>query len=197
MRKIRIMIVEDDDDFLFLIRQTLKNEPDFDISAMCNSKKEAISTACASSPDIVLMDLKLESTWVDGVKIARNIRLETNARIIILTAFNQPEIILEACRQTFASAYILKNQFSLLVPTVRATFSGVTPQSILIYNLIIEVLSPAEKIVLEQMMGKNVSLHSKSKTISNQQSSILRKLDLANKSELYHVFSVYNVNTDL
>lgn len=197
MRKIRLMVVEDDNDFLFLIRQTLKDEPDFEICALCNSKKDAVSTACTSLPDIVLMDLKLQSTWVDGVKIARSIRLETNARIIILTAFNQPEIILEACRQTFASAYILKNQFSLLIPTVRATFSGVTPQSILIYNLIIEVLTPAERIVLEQMMGKHVSLHSKSKTISNQQSSILRKLNLANKNELCHVFSAYSINANL
>lgn len=188
------MIIEDDEDFLFLIQQTLKNEPDFEICALCSSKKEAASAARTASPDIVLMDLKLESSWMDGVEIARTIRIETNAQVIILTSFDQPEIILNACRQAFASAYILKNQFSLLVPTIRTTFSGVTPQSLLIYNLIIEVLSPAERIVLEQIMGREISLRSTNKTISNQQSSILHKLDLSSKNELRHILSTYNRN---
>lgn len=187
------MIIEDDEDFLFLIQQTLKNEPDFEICALCSSKKEAASTASTASPDIVLLDLKLESSWMDGVEIARTIRIETNAQVIILTSFDQPEIILNACRQAFASAYILKNQFSLLVPTIRTTFSGVTPQSLLIYNLIIEVLSPAERIVLEQIMGREISLRSTNKTISNQQSSILHKLDLSSKNELRHILSTYTM----
>ena len=193
MKKIKIMIIEDDEDFLFLIQQTLKNEPDFEICALCSSKKEAASTASTASPDIVLLDLKLESSWMDGVEIARTIRIETNAQVIILTSFDQPEIILNACRQAFASAYILKNQFSLLVPTIRTTFSGVTPQSLLIYNLIIEVLSPAERIVLEQIMGREISLRSTNKTISNQQSSILHKLDLSSKNELRHILSTYTM----
>lgn len=194
MEKIKLMIVEDDTDFLFLIQETLEKEADFEICALCRGKKEAVSTARAASPDIILMDLNLESTWMDGVEIARTIRLETTARVIILTSFDQPEIILDACRQSFASAYVLKRHFSLLVPTVRTTFSGITPQSLLIYNLILEILSPAERDVFEQMMGKKISLHSKNKTISNQQSSILRKLDLASKSELYHIFSAYDMN---
>lgn len=194
MKKIKLMIIEDDEDYLYLIRQTLEREPDMDVCALCSHKKEAVHTARAAAPDIVLIDLKLESSWMDGVEISRAIRLETNARVIILTSFNQPEIILKACRQGFASAYILKNQFPLLVPTIRATDSGNTPQSSLIYNAIIEVLSPAERIVLEQMLGMEVSLRSKNKTISNQQSSILRKLELSSKSELRHVLSAYLFN---
>lgn len=194
MKKIKLMVVEDDEDFLYLIKETLKNEPDIDISVLCNNKKEAVSAAITASPDIILMDLKLESTWMDGVEIARNIRLETNACVIILTSFDQPEIILNACRQSFASAYVLKNQFSLLIPTIRATNSGITPQSLLIYNLIVEVLTPAERIVLERMMGKEVSLHSKDKTILNQQLSILHKLGLTSKSEMCHLFSAYNID---
>lgn len=193
MEKIKLMVVEDDTDFLFLIQETLEKEVDFDICALCSSKKEALSTAHTVSPDIILMDLNLESTWMDGVEIARAIRLETDARIIVLTSYDQPEIILKACRQSFASAYVLKKQFSLLVPTIRTTYSGATPQSLLIYNLILEVLSPAERDVFEQIMGKKVYLRSKNKTISNQQSSILHKLDLSSKSELYHIFSAYDI----
>ena len=194
MTRIKIMIVEDDEAFLFLVKKTLEKEDDFDLCALCHSKKEAVSAARTFSPDIVLMDLNLESTWMDGVEISRSIRLETAARIIILTSLDEPESILNACQQAFASAYVLKNQFAMLVPTIRTTFLGITPQALLICNLILERLSPAEHIVFEQMMGKNVSLHSKSKTISNQQSSILHKLGLSNKHELYHIFSAYKAN---
>lgn len=192
MQKIKLIVVEDDKDFLFLIQQTLEKETDFDLCALCSNKKEALSAVHTYSPDIVIMDLNLESNWMDGVEISRTIRLETNARIIILTSFDQSEIIMEACRQAFASAYVLKKQFSMLVPTIRTTYSGATPMSLLIYNSILEVLSPAERIVFEQMMGRDITLHSKNKTISNQQSNILHKLELSSKSELCHIFSGYN-----
>lgn len=193
MKKIKLMVVDDDKSFLFLIQQTLKSEANIEVCALCGNKKDAVIAAHTYSPDLVLMDLNLESTWMDGVEAARTIRLETDARIIILTSFDQPEVILDACRQSFASAYILKNQFSMLVPTIQTTFSGITPQSLFIFNAILETLSPAERAVFWQMLGKEISLHSKSKTIANQQSSILRKLGLSSKSELCHVFSSYRM----
>ena len=168
MKKIKIMVVDDD-----------------------SSKKGALPAALTDSPDLVLMDLNLESTWMDGVETARAIRIETNARIIILTSFDQPEIILDACRRAFASGYVLKNQFSMLIPTIRTTYSGITPQALLICSLILEVLSPAERAVLDQMLGREITLHSKNKTIANQQSNILRKLELSGKLELCHIFSAY------
>lgn len=191
MKKIKLVVVDDDKSFLFLIQQTLKNEINLDVCTLCSSKKDAVTAARTYSLDLVLMDLNLESTWMDGVEAARTIRLETDARIIILTSYDQPEVILEACRQAFASAYVLKNQFSMLVPTIQTTFSGITPQSLFIYNAILETLSPAERAVFQQMLGKDISLRSKSKTIANQQSSILHKLGLSSKSELCHVFSSY------
>lgn len=188
------MVVDDDKDFLYLIQQTLGKETDFDVCALCSRKKGVLPTALTYSPDLVLMDLNLESTWMDGVELARAIRIETNARIIILTSFDQPEIILDACRQAFASAYILKNQFPMLIPTIRTTYSGITPQALLICSLILEVLSPAERAVLDQILGREIKLHSKNKTIANQQSNILRKLKLSGKRELCHILSAYYTN---
>lgn len=154
MKKIKLVVVDDDKSFLFLIQQPLKNEINLDVCTLCSSKKDAVTAARTYSPDLVLMDLNLESTWMDGVEAARTIRLETDARIIILTSYDQPEVILEACRQAFASAYVLKNQFSMLVPTIQTTFSGITPQSLFIYNAILEALFPAECSVFQQMLGR-------------------------------------------
>ncbi|WP_418577673.1 response regulator [Hungatella sp.] len=64
MKKIKIMVVDDDKDFLYLIQQTLGKEADFDVCSLCSSKKGALPAALTDSPDLVLMDLNLESTWM-------------------------------------------------------------------------------------------------------------------------------------
>jgi DNA-binding CsgD family transcriptional regulator len=50
--------------------------------------------------------------------------------------------------------------------------------------LILEDLSVAEKSVLELIIGKNIEIRSANKTISNQKTSILKKLGLKNANEL-------------
>ena len=52
-------------------------------------------------------------------------------------------------------------------------------------------LTNAERSVLLRILGEDVSLHSSSKTISNQQTGILRKLDLPGRRELTHIFKAY------
>ena len=52
-------------------------------------------------------------------------------------------------------------------------------------------LTNAERAVLYNLMGRDVELHSSSKTIANQQTSVLRKLDLPDKQTLRHIFSAY------
>ena len=41
------------------------------------------------------------------------------------------------------------------------------------------------------LLGKDVAFHSSTKTIANQQTSVLRKLGLPNKQMLRHIFSAY------
>ncbi len=191
MGKIRIMIVEDDEDYRYLIARAVEGQEDFELCTPCASGVQACDCAVREAPDIVLMDLNLTSGKMDGIEAARRIRLETNARIIILTSFDNPDIVIRASTQSFASGYVLKSQFSLLVPTIRETACGVTPQAHLICSAILSVLTPAEYSVFGYMLGQNVALHSSSKTIANQQTGVLRKLGLPSKQKLRHVFAAY------
>ena len=99
--------------------------------------------------------------------------------------------MVQASVKAFASAYVMKSQFPLLLPTIRETAQGVTPQAHLICSALLQSLTPAEMAVFQYMLGTPVTLHSSEKTIANQQTSILRKLGLQNKQQLRHVFSVY------
>ena len=191
MEPIRIIVVEDDPDFQYLIQQTLSAQSDLALVCCCGDAEEAFLAAARVSPHIVLMDLALPADPMEGVLAARRIRLETNAKVLLLTSYEDPATVVQASVKAFASAYVLKSQFPLLLPTIRETAQGVTPQAHLICSALLQSLTPAEMTVFQYMLGTPVTLHSSEKTIANQQTSILHKLGLQNKQQLRHVFSVY------
>lgn len=187
MNRIRILVVEDDEDFVFLIRSTLEKNLDMQVCAACLASGEAVDEALRLNPDIVLMDLNLSGS-LDGIDTARKIRLGTDAKVIILTSLDDPDIITKAAARSFASGYVLKSQFNLLSETIRATAGGFTPQEHFIQSLILGVLSPAERSVFDMMLGKKIELQSSPKTLANQKGSILHKLGLRSQQELEHIF---------
>lgn len=191
MKHIRILAVDDDPDFQYLLRQTIRTQQDMELVAVCADGETAILAARRHNPDIVLMDLDLQSAGADGADAARAIRLETTAKVIILTAFDAAETVVSASVRAFASGYVCKTQFALLLPTIRETMAGPTPQSHLICAALLQSLTNAERAVLYNLMGRDVELHSSNKTIANQQTSVLRKLDLPDKQTLRHIFSAY------
>ena len=172
MSTIRIMLVEDDLDYRYLIEQALRREADFELCTSCTDGKSAVQTALMEQPDIVLMDLCLAHSPIDGAEASRQIRLQTDA-----------------------SAYLFKSNFPVLIPMIRETAQGVTSQAHLICSALLAPLTDAERSVLRHLLGEDVRLHSSSKTISNQQTGILRKLGLPGKKELTHIFSAYGLGS--
>ncbi|OUN08732.1 hypothetical protein B5G43_01220 [Flavonifractor sp. An92] len=191
MASIQILVVEDDQDFQYLIRQSLAVDPDFVVTACCRDGESGYLAAVRDKPDVVLMDLALPESPMEGVAAARRIRLETPSKVILLTSYDDPATVVRASVEAFASAYVLKSQFPLLVPTIRETAQGVTPQAHLICSALLQSLTPAELTVFQHMLGMPVTLRSSEKTIANQQTSVLHKLGLANKQQLRHVFEAY------
>lgn len=185
---IGILVVEDDKDFSFLIQSTLSKEADMCIVGSTTGRKEAVRLAEKLAPDVVIMDLNLSLEELDGIEAAREIRLRTQAKVVILTAFETLDIVTNACKRAFASAYVFKSQFGILTETVRKAAKGLTPQECMIDSLILTELSPAEKSVFCIMLGKEVHLQSSQKTISNQKRALLKKLDLDSQEELEHLF---------
>lgn len=184
INKIRVLIVEDDEDFAFLIKQHIAKESDIECVGIAGNPSDAIKLSCALSPQVVIMDLNLSISDLDGIEVSKDIRIQTDAKIIILTSLESTQIVEYAVKKAFASDYLFKSQFSILCETIRHVAKGTTPHQILIRKLILEDLSIAERSVLELIMGKNIGIRSANKTISNQKTSILKKLGLKNTNEL-------------
>lgn len=185
---IKILIVEDDLDFQFLITRKLQREPDMQIIAKCEDRDSAIALAESERPDIVLMDLGLQGPISQGILASRTIRLNTNAKVLILTSYEDYQTIVDAAAGGFAHGYLFKSQFDILPSVIRQTVSGKTPQQMMIYSMILSKLSPAEYSIFEQLMGREIFLQSSPKTIANQKTSLLKKLGLSNPKELRHIF---------
>lgn len=192
---IRVMIVEDDVDFIFLIQKLLSQHKNIQIVGNCREKREAVEIALKCQPDLVLMDLDLGTSSSDGIEISREIRILTDAKVLILTALESPDIILKAAKEAFASGYVFKSQPNLLIENIYALAEGYTAQEYLLASQALSCLSEAEMAVFHIMMGKNIKLQSAPKTIANQKTRILKKLGLENQKDLLHVFRLYNVAT--
>jgi len=186
--KTKVLLVEDDLDFVFLIRQMIKQEQSLEFLAYAENRADAVTLAKELSPDIVLMDLSLSKSELDGIEAAREIRIVTAAKILLLTSFEQPEIIIKASKRAFASGYVFKSQCQTLPDIVRKTAISHTPQEQFIKELVLQELSPAERNVLDTILGGGNSTQSTMKTVANQKTNIFKKLGLKNTNELVHIF---------
>ena len=186
--RIRVLIVEDDDDFAYLIRDQLSRQDDMEVVGRAYDRRSALSLAQFLSPQVVLMDLSLSTAQMDGVETARDIRIATDAKVVILTVYEDPKVVLDASCRSFASGYVFTSQFALIPETVRTTARGTTPQECMILSLILDRLSPAERAVLDYILGRTPEPVSSPKTMANQKTSILRKLGLHSQRELLHIF---------
>lgn len=185
---IRVLAVENDEDFTYLIRTAINGQSDMELISCTATREDAIHMAVQHQPDIVLMDLNLSNSNLDGIEAAKEIRLSTNAKIIILTAFENPHTVIEASKKAFASGYIFKSQFEFLVDTIRKTAQGHTPQEQMIQSLILNDLTAAELGVLKSIFEPDRRLLSSQKTIANQKTTILKKLGLKNRRDLEKIF---------
>lgn len=83
----RILVVEDDQDTAFLLKQILRHAGYDVLSA--NNGKEALNKVNLSFPDLVLLDLMMPE--MDGWETVEHLRQVSNTPVIILTALNNKE----------------------------------------------------------------------------------------------------------
>ena len=186
--KIQILLIEDDKDFVYFIQRMIENEVDMEFCTYAETALAGVELASSLEPDIVLVDLNLTGSRLDGIEAARQIRIRTNAKVLLLTSIEEPSTIISASKQSFASGYIFKSQCQSLCRQIREVYSGPTVQELFIRELILKDLSAAEKTIFDMITGKKVHILSSEKTIANQKTNILKKLGLKNQKELLHIF---------
>ncbi len=123
MKKLRLLLVDDQSLFREALRTLLSLQPDFEIVAEAENGERAISLAKVHRPDVVLMDLRMPV--MGGVESTRRLLpLVPSTRVVVLTTFDEDEEVLEALRAG-AVGYLLKAcSADKLCESVRAAAKG-------------------------------------------------------------------------
>jgi DNA-binding NarL/FixJ family response regulator len=120
----RLMLVEDHTVVRTALREMLASrEPSFDTVAEADTAQDALRLADQHRPDVTIMDLFLRGE--SGVSATRELcRRQRGARVLILTAIDNPSFIREAFAAG-ARGYALKEQTAEeIVDAVRAVGGG-------------------------------------------------------------------------
>lgn len=211
MDKIRIMIVDDHPLFREGLRRVLEEEEDFLVDAEVSDGEQAIVLARDIHPDVVLLDINLPS--MNGLQVTREITASLpDTAVINLTAYHDEEQIIYAI-QAGASAYYPKEVLpDKLIFAVKQVTKGlyVIGDKVLnkteVNSWLIEQfaklaplgvpgdsrlvpLSAREMEILQHAArgssNKEIAhtLQISQQTVKNHISSILRKLDVKDRTE--------------
>ncbi len=110
-----VVIAEDEAIIRLDLRETLVDEG-YDVIGETGRGDEAVNLVRNLHPDLVILDIKMPG--MDGLEAARLITEDRLAAVLILTAFSQRDLIVQA-RDAGALAYLVKPfQRSDLVPAI-------------------------------------------------------------------------------
>ncbi|MDF0528793.1 response regulator transcription factor [Tsukamurella sp. 8F] len=104
---IRVLLVDDQELVRSGLRRILRRKDGFDIVAECADGDEVPSAVAASSPDVVLMDLRMKR--MSGMEATRRLTADEGAPpVLVLTTFSDDDLLSEALRAG-AAGFVLKD----------------------------------------------------------------------------------------
>ncbi|PHP52534.1 response regulator [Actinomyces ruminis] len=203
----KVLIVDDDPLLARSLATILAAEPDIDVVGLGFSGPEAVEAYTASRPDVLLLDIQMPAG--DGLTAAERIlRLDAQARIVLLTTFSDDEYIVRALRMG-VRGYLIKQDVAQIAPALRSVMAGVsvlegqvlertarlgisagTPSARTERPPVFAPLTEREyevvEAVCEGLDNSEVAdrLHLSEGTVRNHISTVLAKLGLRNRTQI-------------
>src|SRR5258708_18130727 len=120
---IRILIVDDYEDWRRKVRQLLQERPEVQVICEVSDGLEAVQKADELKPDLILLDIGLPK--LNGIEAARRIRqLSPSSKIINLSQDNSLDVV-QVALSTGAQGYVYKTDVqSDLLPAIEAVLRG-------------------------------------------------------------------------
>lgn len=196
---LRIVIADDHRLVRDGIRAFLETEQDLLVVGEAATADEAVTVCARERPDLVLVDLVMPGNGITAVQ--RIEALRQNIRIVVLTSFEDPNLLLQAV-QAGALCCLLKDidPHEMVRALRRAAEGEATVHPRLARHLLaavredharepVEPLSPREREVLEQvaqgMSNAQIARHLQigEKTVKTHVSSMLAKLGVNDRTQ--------------
>ena len=104
---IRVLLADDDDDFLVSLRELIEGQPELEVIGLAANGLEAIEQADDLEPDAVVIDLHMP--LLDGVTAVARLRHDhPSLCVIALTGDDEPKLH-EAVREAGADGVLVKS----------------------------------------------------------------------------------------
>jgi DNA-binding NarL/FixJ family response regulator len=202
LKSYKVMLV-DDHDVVRMGLTALLEDSEFKVVSESGSVAEAVEKSMQTSPDVILMDVRLPDG--SGIEACRQILLrQPTVRVLMLTSYADEEAVLQSI-EAGASGYVLKEiGRQALRDAIRKAVEGeilFDPiQTLKLMNRVLthsthegdklitltnkerEVLIEVSKGKSNRKIAKDLSLSEY--TVRNYVSSILNKLDLTSRVQL-------------
>lgn len=199
----RVIICDDQAIIRDGLELLLRLEPGLEVVGKAGDGAEALDLVAQHHPDLVLMDLKMPG--VNGVQATRRIRAQfPSVKVLVLTTFDDDSWLFDALRAG-ADGYLLKDAPRReVVAAIKGTVSGKTyidpavagrvlqqavEQTVEPATLITEKLTGRETAILRLLAAglgnRDIAgrLHLSEGTVRNGVSSILTKLEVADRTQ--------------
>jgi DNA-binding NarL/FixJ family response regulator len=203
---LRVLLVDDQKLLREGLRTLLEMEEGITIAGEAADGAAAVQAFDELTPDVVLMDIRMPG--MDGVEATRRIRGRSpDAKILILTTFDEDELVFEAVR-VGARGYLLKDVSggelaaairsvarggAALQPSVARkvmeAFARLAEPGATMQRHLVEPLSGRERAVLG-LLGRGLSnkeiaerLFLAEGTVKNHVSTILQKIDARDRTQ--------------
>ena len=199
---IRIIYAEDHAMVRKAIARELNDEEDTEVVAEAENGEEALALLQSTPCDVLLVDLNMPK--IDGLEVLRQIQEKNlHIRSIVLTEHNEPEYILKI-KDLGAAGFVVKDsEVPLLIEAIHTVNKGGNyiqkelaeavyysnfsndPDADKIYSLTSrehEIIREIANGLLNREIGEK--LHISERTVKNHVSSILKKLDLNDRTQV-------------
>ena len=198
---IKVAIVDDDAIVAMSMQTILGAASDMEVVALGYDGGDAIEIYDRYRPDILLTDIQMKE--MSGLEAAmRIVRQYPDARIILLTTFQDDEYVKEALK-IGAKGYILKQDFAGVIPAIRAVYSGQSVWGNEIISRIPDMIKDKDdaansvygitdkeyeiiELVAQGFSNKEIAekLYLGAGTVRNYISTVLEKLHLRDRTQL-------------
>lgn len=199
---IKVLLADDQSIIREGLASLLSTQADIEIVGEAENGKVAVDRSLELKPDVVLMDVRMPV--MDGVAAIRLLtRQAPQIKVLVLTTFDDDEYVIQAMSYG-AKGYLLKDTPSAeLAQAIRAIHQGYTQLGAGLLEKVIvamphpevksspelETLTPREKEVLQLIAsGCNnreiaQQLYITERTVKNHVNSILRRLNLRDRTQ--------------
>lgn len=200
---IHVLICDDQEVVREGLRVILSSAPGLEVVGIAQDGAEALDLIPQTSPDLVLMDLKMPG--MNGIQATRQIRDHyPQVRVLVLTTYDADEWVFDAIRSG-AAGYLLKDTpGEALIAAVKGTVEGkthvdptvagklfaqISQSSVSPNTSIAAELSDRERDVL-RLLARGLSnadiagqLYLSEGTVRNYVSAVLAKLDVSDRAQ--------------